>query len=167
MKNTKKKLKAKSFRYLTKEIINDPFLYLDDLYDNQLRLEEWLTIINRIVILAAVPEFSPKNKFESGYGCQQLIQHVEMAYVIFHTCDIELCANPLNNFLEDDLHYTNCEDTLSRFFSYQSLDQWYKTLDKFAACLTINYSSDDDRFGDKIIALAVLLIALARSMHYM
>lgn len=179
MKNTQKKLKAKSFRYLTKDIVKNPMLYIEDFYRHETNIFYWMNNIQLFVNAAAVPEMADRNFAENGYHCKQMIKQIEVAYVIFRQCQLPLQDTPLNFFATtEDYHnylfrmeYTihgqpAPADTISKFFSYQSLQKWYDTMDDIMHYLTVPDSGNYEYFGDQIIAIRELLIRLAFALHY-
>jgi hypothetical protein len=178
MKNTQKKLKAKHFRYLSKDIIKNPMIYVRNFYRYETSLHTWLKNIDLLVNAGTYPEMASPDFFESGFHCKQLIQHVEVAYVIYHQCKVPNQKHPLSLFgNKEDYHnyvfrweYTfngkaDPTDALSKFFSFQSLNEWYTTLDDLWMYMTIRKSSYYDKFGDKILAIKELLLRLAYAMY--
>src|SRR5690606_17881124 len=59
----------------------------------------------------------------------------------------------------------NPADTLSKFFSFQSLKKWYETLDDIMLSLTQLTVGNYDRFGDKLAVIHELLLRLAQAMY--
>ncbi|MNU98424.1 hypothetical protein D3C71_885310 [compost metagenome] len=113
-----------------------------------------------------------------GYNTKKLITFVEIAYVIFKKCNLKKLKNPLNfiqcvsdywNYVSGECFSVNDiespEDEISRFFSHQSLGQWYETLDE----IWINISDRNGDFlgneGNNILAVRELLQRLAISLH--
>ncbi|WP_104383642.1 hypothetical protein [Sphingobacterium sp. HMA12] len=177
MKNTQKKLKAKHFRYLSKEYIDDPLKYLEDFFEQETYIHYLLMDINLLVNAASNVNMNIPHS-PSGYNTKKLIELVELAYVIFKKCNLKKLKNPLD-FFKCDSDYWNyvsgeClsvndiesrEDGISRFFSYQPLWQWYETLDE----IWINISDRNADFlgneGNEILAVRELLQRLAISLH--
>lgn len=179
MKNTKKKLKAKNFRYLSKEIINNPMIYIHDFFRHQTDIVNWKNDINLFVTSGAYPAMSSGGYPENGYNCNQMIKQIEVAYVIFKQCGLAKHQNSLKLFetRNDYLNYSygpeftcngkrNPYDLIRKFFSYQSLKKWYKTMDDLMEQLTLKRSLDNDQFGDRIIAIREFLIRLAHALYY-
>ncbi|MDR2271842.1 MAG: hypothetical protein LBF27_13140 [Sphingobacterium sp.] len=177
MKNTQKKLKAKHFRYLSKEYIEDPMKYLIEFFEQETHVHYFITDINLLVNAASNAKMNSPHS-HSGYNTKKLIELVELAYVIFKKCNLKKVKNPLD-FFKSDSDYWNyvsgeClsvndielpEDEISRFFSYQSLGQWYEVLDE----IWINISDRNGEFlgnvGKEILAVRELLQRLAISLH--
>lgn len=177
MKNTQKKLKAKHFRYLSKEYIDDPLKYLEDFFVQETYIHYLLMDINLLVNAASNVNMNIPHS-PSGYNTKKLIELVELAYVIFKKCNLKKLKNPLD-FFKCDSDYWNyvsgeClsindiespEDGISRLFSYQPLWQWYETLDE----IWINISDRNADFlgneGNEILAVRELLQRLAISLH--
>lgn len=172
-----KKLKAENFRYVTKEIIKDPMIYLDDFFVQRTRIENWERDIHLLVNAAVCSELANPQMLESGFNCNRLIEQVEVAYIIYKQCNLKKQAKPLKVLKKrkDYLAYwfrgeytfngkADPADTLSRFFSYQSLAGWYKTLDDMMMYLADHTRSHEERFGDKIVVIRELLLRMARAL---
>jgi len=179
MKNTQKKLKAKHFRYLSKDIVKNPMIYIRDFYRYGTNIIYWVNHIQLFVNAATVPEMADHNFAENGYHCKQMIKQIEVAFVIFHQCQLSIQETPLNFFsTKEDYHnylfkleYTtnghiDPSDTISKFFSYQSLQKWYETMDDIMHYLTVSDSGNYEYFGDQIMAIRELLMRLAFALHY-
>jgi len=177
MKNTQKKIKAKHFRYLSKEYIADPLIYLEEFFEQETYVHYFVKDINLLINAASNAKMNSPHS-HSGYNTKKLIELVELAYVIFKKCNLKKLKNPLD-FFKCDSDYWNyvsgeClsvndiespEDEISRFFSHQSLGQWYETLDE----IWINISDRNGEFlgnvGKEILATRELLQRLAISLH--
>lgn len=176
MKNTQKKLKAKNFRYLSKEYVKDPMIYLDEFFEQQTKIDYWLRDINILINAATNAKINAQAQ-STSYHIRQLIEQVEIAYVIFKKCAIKTQNNPLSFFAstKDYWNYvidgkytsngiTSPTDTISRFFSYQTLQLWYQTLDS----LWINIGDRGDEFlhnqGNDILAVRELIQRLVVSL---
>ncbi|SEL83747.1 hypothetical protein [Parapedobacter koreensis] len=179
MKIKQKKLKAENFRYVTKEIIRDPMIYLDDFFRGQTRITYWLRDINLVVNHAVCSDMACTTLSEGGFHCRQLIEQVEVAYVIYKQCHFKKQAKPLEFFktkkdywafvLDGDVTFdgkVDPADTLSKFFSYQSLPGWYETLDDMMIYLADQTGLGDERFGDRIVAIRELLLRLAQALYH-
>lgn len=179
MKNTQKKLKAKHFRYLSKKIIKNPMVYIHDFFQQQTDIVNWQNDINLFVISGAYPAMCSGGYPENGYNCHQMIKQIEIAYVIFNQCGLPKHENPLRLFdaRKDYFNYSygpeftcngkrNPYDLIGKFFSYQSLKKWYKTMDDLMEKLTLKRPLGDEQFGDKIVAIREFLIRLAHALYY-
>lgn len=179
MKNTQKKLKAKHFRYLSKDIIKNPMIYLREYFWNHTNIFYWQNDINLFVTCGAYPTMSNGDDTENGFHCKKMIQQIEVAYVIFKQCGLPKHRNPLQLFdkREDYYNYThdfeftshgkrNPHELISKFFSFQTLRKWYETMDELMQQLTLKKANDHDQFGDKIVAIRELLIRLAYALYY-
>lgn len=179
MKNTQKKLKAKHFRYLSKDVVKNPMIYIRDFYRYETNIIYWMNNIQLFVNAATVPEMADRNFAENGYHCKQMIKQIEAAYVIFHQCQLPIQEAPLDFFAtKEDYHnylfklefttngHVAPADTLSKFFSYQSLQKWYDIMDDIMHYLTVPDSGNYEYFGDQIMAIRELLIRLAFALHY-
>ncbi|WP_270088721.1 hypothetical protein [Sphingobacterium sp. SYP-B4668] len=179
MKNTQKKLKAKHFRYLSKDIIKNPMIYIRNFYRYKTDITNWRNHINLFVQAGGYPEMANTRHAENGFQCKQMIEQIEVAYVIFKQCRIPKQAYPLQ-FVAQREDYSNyilhteytrngkrdVQDIISKFFSYQSLDKWYRTMDELMTNMSKRESDNYDKFGDKILAIKELLIRLAFALHY-
>ena len=177
MKNTQKKLNAKHFRYLSKTDIDDPMVYLNDFFENEICIEYWPHQIG-LVINAAANEEMNSEWIEAGFYVKRLIKQVELAYVIFKKCEIQYQEKPLN-FLKCIRDYWNYvsgsgltvdevdlpADTISRFFSYQSLRDWYGTLDDLWETICNRNGDFLCNEGNEILAVRELLKRLAIALH--
>lgn len=177
MKNTQKKLKAKHFRYLSKEYIEDPLIYLKEFFEQETYVHYFVKDINLLINAASNVKMNSPHS-HSGHNTKKLIELVELAYVIFKKCHLKKLKNPLD-FFKCDSDYWNyvsgeClsvndiespEDEISRFFSHQSLGQWYETLDE----IWINIGDRNGEFlgsvSKEILATRELLQRLAISLH--
>ncbi|TDQ75427.1 hypothetical protein [Sphingobacterium yanglingense] len=179
MKNTQKKLKAKQFRYLNKDTVKNPMIYIHNFYRYETNVIYWMNNINLFIQAGCLPEMADRAHAETGFHCKQMIEQIEIAYVIFKQCHIPKQKNPLQFVAqrEDHFNYThNLEytwkgkrapyDTISKFFSYQSLNKWYTTMDDLMIYMSTKESSYYDKFGDKILAIKELLIRLAFALYY-
>lgn len=177
MKNTQKKLKAKHFRYLSKEIIKDPKGYIERFFIQNIDFEAWQNEIKLITMYSCYPEmFRRRTYIDASSYCKDLIQQVEVAYVIFVKCGIKKkksisffkCMSDYFNYEDNRLTYNGDKNPyyqLSLFFSYMSLTEWYKILDDFWIYMAIDENEYGDRFGDRIIIIQELLLRLAYALH--
>lgn len=177
MKNTQKKLKAKHFRYLTQESIDDPMKYLEDFFVRETYIHYLLMDINLLINAASSVKMNYPYS-NSGYNTKKLITLVEIAYVIFKKCKLKKLKKPLNLIQCDSDYWSyvsgkrlsvndieSTADGISRFFSHQSLWQWYETLD----AIWINISDRNGELlgneGEEILSARELLQRLALSLH--
>jgi len=177
MKNTQKKLKAKHFRYLSKEYIDDPLKYLEEFFVLETGIDYWLRDLNILINVATNAQLNPPVQ-ANNYNVKLLIKQVEIAYVIFKKCNLKKLKNPLAFFKCDSDYwnyvragvFTNNDiespvDNIGRFFSYQTLKQWYETLDN----LWVKIGDSDDEFlgnrANDVLAVRELLQRLAISLH--
>jgi len=176
MKNTQKKLKAKHFRYLTQEYIDDPMKYLIGFFESETSIHDWLADLNTLINAASNAKMNPPRS-STGYLTRKLIEQVELAYVIFRKFKLQKIEHPLkfnkgvsnywNQLLAIDSSASNIDtaaDSISRFFSYESLQQWYSILDD----LWISLGDRDNGFlgnnGHEILAVKELLLRLAAAL---
>lgn len=180
MKNTQKKLKSKHFRYLSKDIIKNPLRYIEDYYTKQTSILSWAHEINLFVNAGAYPEMACAHVTENGFHCREMIQQIEIAYVIFIQFSIPIQTNPLHFFASKQDYYNYCSqneytldgkkdplDMIGKFFSFYSLQQWYDILDNLMMYMTNTDSNTYDKFGDKIVAIKEQLIRLAFALYYL
>lgn len=179
MKFKQKNLKAENFRYVTKEVIKNPMIYLDDFFRSQTKIQYWLREINLVINHAICSDMACPDLSECGFHCKQLIEQVEVAYVIYKQCHLKKQDRPLEFFktkndywafvLDGDVAFdgkVDPADTLSKFFSYQSLRGWYETLDDMMMYLVDQTGFGDERFGNRILAIRELLLRLAQALYH-
>ncbi|MGK6349804.1 hypothetical protein [Parapedobacter sp. DT-150] len=177
VKVNQKKLKAENFRYVTKQVIKNPMIYLDDFFGHQTSIDYWMRDIHLLVNAAAYSDMASPAMTENGFYCRQLIEQVEVAYIIYKQCGLKKQKEPLAFFKTRDDYFaysfhgeytydgeTNPADTLSKFFSFQSLRQWYSILDDVMEYLAYSKASHYDRFGDKIVVIRELLLRMAQAL---
>ncbi|SFC26365.1 hypothetical protein SAMN05421747_10769 [Parapedobacter composti] len=173
-----KKLKAENFRYVIKRVIKNPMIYLDNFFRYEASIDHWMRDISFTVNAGAYPAMACPDAVENGYHCRQLIEQVEVAYVIFKQCGLKKQKEPLAFFKSRDDYYTyasrgeysfdgqiNPADTLSKFFSFQPMKKWYATLDDLMLGLTWGRAPNYEQFGDKIVAIHELLLRLAQALY--
>ncbi len=176
MKNTQKKLKAKHFRYLTQEHIDDPMNYLIEFFESETSIHDWLADLNMLINAASNAKMNPPRS-SNGYLTKKLIEQVELAYVIFRRCKLKTIEQPLkfnkrvsdywSQLLATDSPARNIDtaaDSISRFFSYQSLQKWYDILDDLWISLGDRYNDFLGNNGHAILAVKELLMRLAASL---
>ncbi|WP_079715436.1 hypothetical protein [Parapedobacter luteus] len=173
-----KKLKAENFRYVTKRVIKNPMIYLNNFFGYEYQIDDWMRTVSLTVHAGAYPEMACPDAVENGYHCKQLVEQVEVAYVIFRQCGLKKQKEPLNFFKSSDDYYAyvyrgeysfdgqiNPADTLSKFFSFQSMKKWYNTLDDLMLSFTQRQVPNYEQFGDKITAIHELLLRLAQALY--
>lgn len=135
-----KHLSKRNFRYVTKLMIKNPMIYINDFFKYQTSINTWIRDIDLIINAGAYSAMASPSKMESGFHCKQLIEQVELAYVIYKQCGLKKQPAPLDLFKSrtDYFNYTlrglyTCNGkvdpgaVLSGFFSFQSLNKWYDT----------------------------------------
>jgi len=173
-----KKLKPKNFRYVIKRVIKNPMIYLNDFFGYQHKIDSWMRAVSLTVHAGAYPEMACPEVVENGFHCKEMIEQVEVAYVIYKQCRLEKQPKPVAFFRTRDDYNSyalrgeysfdsqiNPADTLSKFFSFQSMKKWYSTLDDLMLSLTQTDITSYDRFGDKIAAIHELLLRLAQALY--
>jgi hypothetical protein len=178
MKNKQKKLKAENFRYISKDVLKNPMIYINDFFGHQTAVDCWMRDVSLMVNAAAYPKMVSAEVVENGFHCKQLIEHVELAYIIYRQCRLKKKRRPLILFETRDDYFAyslrgeysskgqiNPADTLSRFFSFQSLKKWYNTFDDMMLVFTHPKSADYSRFVDNINVIYELLLRLAQAMY--
>lgn len=142
MKKNEKKMKAKHFRYLSKENIEKPMSYINNFYGIETSLPLWLDDLNTLVNASFCTKMKSTHSQSNGYNCKRLIEQVEFAHSLFVHYNLKrkkgklnlqpinfhplTSTNPHNKLAKKEL----ISETLCLFFSFQSLKQWYKTLDR-------------------------------------
>ena len=172
-------LRGYEFRYLTKNYLDSPMDYIQNFYSSETLIHYWLRDIHLLINAAACPELNhPEVKGNNGYHCKQLIEQIEAAYVLFkkQQFDPQSCCFDFFPSSEDFSRYSsdgtitvygeiNPFDTIAKFFSYQSLEDWYDTLDDIWMGLTSPENERNDRFGDRIVVIREFLMRLAQAMY--
>src|SRR5690606_10036924 len=95
MKIKQKKLKAENFRYVTKEIIKNPMIYLDKFFRSETSIDCWLRDISLLINAAAYSDLANPDFQENGYHAKRLIEQIEVAYVIYKQCNLKRQSKPL------------------------------------------------------------------------
>lgn len=159
-------------------MIKNPMIYIDDFFKYQTSINTWIRDIDLTINAGAYSAMACPLILDRGFYCRQIIEQVEVAYIIYKQCGLKKQSDPLSFYKtkEDYFNYTRLRnhgfngeidpaDTLSKFFSFQSLSKWYSTLDDIMVYLTNAENSSYDRFGDKIVAIKELLFRLAYALH--
>lgn len=142
MKNTQKKLKAKHFRYLSKENIEKPKEFLSGFFE-RIDLEYWQEKIYVFLSSGSVQRRYPMH--DSSFVHQKLIEQVEYAYILYYSNTITSKANRLLDYI----------------FEIQSLSNWREQLDSVLRNQTDKSSYFDDGNYDRY------LINLIELTHYL
>ncbi len=138
MKNTQKKLKAKHFRYLSKENIEKPKDFLSGFFE-RIDLEYWQEKIYVFLSSGSVQQRYPMH--DPSFVHQKLIEQVEYAYILYYSNTITSKANRLLDYI----------------FEIQSLSNWREQLDSVLRNQTDKFSYfDDDNYNRYLINLIEL-----------
>ncbi|MBL1410232.1 hypothetical protein [Sphingobacterium faecale] len=183
MKNTQKKPKAKHFRYLSKENIENPTSYINNFYGSETNLASWLDDLNTMVNTSFCAKMKGAHQQWKGYHCKKLIEQVEFAYSIFvgydlkkikgrlkiHPVDYRQLHSPINQKPANSERWIF--DTLRLFFSFQNLKGWYKILDRIWINLIDrgDVIEEHERIGeDRLVIIKELFtrIAIALNLIY-
>lgn len=135
MKNTQKKLKAKHFRYLSKEYVKDPDRFLKEVVQ-QWGLN-WSSNFNYLINSSLYPPMRTSTAFEYGFMHQQLGQMIEVAYVIFKKSALktvpgdQLFQYSCNEMFEAEIEESKIfpGKALRTFFGFKSVKEWLAVLD--------------------------------------
>lgn len=176
MRKTEKKLKAKHFRYLSKENIENPMCYINNLYKSVTNLASWLDDLNALVNASFCAKMKGAHQQWNGYHCKTLIEQVEFAYSIFVRYNLKKKKGNLNFHPVDYRQISSLDhqslpktekwffETLRLFFSFQDLKGWYETLDRIWVNL-IDMSDpieEYERIGeDRLVIIKELFTRLA------
>lgn len=136
MKNTQKKLKAKHFRYLSRKEIKDPLSYLKYHFVDVTTIALWSRDVTALLQSSIDKRLTLKGYPYVSIG-QDLIKHVEIAYVIYVNCRIKHLSQDCmkvnsnlsrrNHFEKERLYRP--EEILYLFFSFQPLQRWREEID--------------------------------------
>ncbi|SKB67413.1 hypothetical protein SAMN05660841_01787 [Sphingobacterium nematocida] len=147
MKNTQKKLKAKHFRYLSKENIEDPKGFLCFFFE-RIDLELWQEKIYVFLSSGSVQQRYPM--YDPTFVHQNLVEQLEYAFVLYHKYELAIEANRFFEYL----------------FERQSLENWLVQLDDVLRNQTDKYYYlDDDNYNPYLINLIELTHYLAKYLY--
>lgn len=171
MKSTQKKLKAKHFRYLSKEHVKSPNLFLKEIvYQWGI---DWPTHVNYFINSCIYPPMRTEYSFEYGFVHAHLGQMIEMGYVIVTQCDLipapksrvfqYHCREIFTAEIEDNIIFPT--KTLRDFFGFKTLKEWYNVLDELQLSrdLTVT-NSNGAYFGLDYIPIRELLVKLPKAL---
>ena len=135
MKNTQKKLKAKHFRYLSKEYVKDPDRFLKEVVQ-QWGLN-WSSNFNYLITSSIYPPMRTNTAFEYGFMHHQLGQMIEIAYVILKKSALKptpsdrLFQYSCKEIFEAEIEKNRIfpEKALRTFFGFKNLNEWLAVLD--------------------------------------
>ncbi len=167
MKNTQKKLKAKHFRYLSKEYVKDPDRFLKEVV-HQWGLN-WSNNFNYLINSSLYPPM--RNSFDYSYGFifTHMRQMVEIAFVISTKCNISpVPKEHLFQRLGKEIFQAEIEDEiilptnlLSDICGYKTLKEWYDAIDGLLLAKDMTNTDDTSScFNLEYIAIRELLVRL-------
>jgi len=178
MKNKQKKLKAENFRYIKKRVIKNPMIYLDNFYGRHTSVDSWMRDVSLTINASVHPEMACQEIIENGFHCKQLIEQVEVAFIMFKQCRLKRQRKPTAFFQtrDDYIFYssrgeytskgqTNPADTISKVFSFRSLKKWYEIFDDMMLAFTHPKSAEYSSFIESITTIHELLLRLAQAMY--
>lgn len=172
MKNTQKKLKAKHFRYLSREYVKDPDRFLKEVV-HQWGLD-WSNNFNYLINSSIYPPMRTDLAFEYGFVYNHLAQMLEVAYVIFKKCELR----PIQS---DRLFHYSCQEmfdaeieggrifpekALRTFFGFKNLKQWWMVLDDLLQYRVCGASDMDGiQLDSEYIAVREFLVKLPKVLR--
>lgn len=134
MKNTQKKLKAKHFRYLSKEYVKDPDRFLKEVV-HQWGLN-WSNNFNYLINSSIYPPMRIDTAFEYGFMHHCLGQMIEVGFVILVKCNLKpmakqnmfqySCRKVVRDEIEKGIIFP--EKTLCAFYGFKSVKEWLAVL---------------------------------------
>ena len=171
MKSTKKKLKTKHFRYLSKAHIKDPDRFIEEIILNDKR--DWASHINHFLTSTFYPQM--RSPFYDGLGglFTGMKQMIEIAFIIISYDDHpplprERVFQHLAKGLfeaELDLQIALPINVLSNFCGYMTMKEWLDFVDKL---LLIRDLTDEEQlakhFDSSYIAKHTLLTQLPKAL---
>lgn len=147
MKKNEKKMKAKHFRYLSKENIEDPKGFLCFFFE-RIDLELWQEKIYIFLSSGSVQQRYPMH--DPTFVHQNLVEQLEYAFVLYNKYEL---TNEANRFFE-------------YLFERQSLENWLVHLDDVLKNQTDKYYYlDDDNYNPYLINLIELTHYLAKYLY--
>lgn len=171
MKNTQKKLKTKHFRYLSKEYAKNPNLFLKEVvYQWGI---DWSTHINYFINSCIYPPMRTKHFFEYGFIHVHLGQMIEIGYVVMIQCNWKpvpksevfqyRCTEIFTAEIEDNIVFPSI--ILRDFFSFKTLQEWYKVLDELQLSRDLTIANSKEvHFGIDYIPVRELLVKLPKAL---
>ncbi len=164
----KRKLKHRHFRHIAKNHIDDPLDYLDDFFRTEITISEWLHILHQLMFASIYPSSVNLAKLEFGFHFQKFVGQIEIAYIIYKQCQLRPTADPLFNLIpaesDSDVMDIDPADTISRFFGYHSLFEWYAVANR----LQINFcnmTNDSTNDTCKMMIVRELSLKLAKALY--
>ncbi|TJZ61250.1 hypothetical protein FAZ15_08610 [Sphingobacterium olei] len=171
MKNTQKKLKAKHFRYLSKEHIKNPDSFLSEIV-HQWGLN-WSSNFNYLINSSLYPPMRIALDYNYGFIFMQMKQMIEIAFVIIEKCQIDPTSkDKLFQHLGKETFEAEIEDQiilptklLSDFCGYKSLKDWYEVTDNLLLARDITDTEEAILdFNVEYIAIRDLLVKLPQAL---
>lgn len=164
-----------TYRYISQSTQNNPIQYLDDFFSNEVQIEDWLADIESWIHAGIYSPMVDLPHLEFGFLYCRLIQQLEVAHVITQQCllhsppsDRILPLPPIVPLLRDEVRIRKfaSADTLSKFFTYQDLNGWYRTFDLLLTGIGAHPASQQgDRFGDHSVLIQHLIMLMNISLY--
>lgn len=143
MKKNHKKLSENYFRYLSKEEINNPLMYLENLYTQQ---TDYLSFEkeNDLFLQAGLDPRLKVQGIDYPYASQRLIKQIEIAYVFYISLGLhkkKLSKVKLNS-TKECYEYVRMSGhdpfyVIPRLFELMSLEEWREEID-YITCTACN-----------------------------
>lgn len=136
MKSTQKKLKAKHFRYLSKEYVQDPDRFLREVV--HLWGLNWSNNFNYLINSSIYPPMRSETTFDYGFVQVHIGQMIEVAHVIMKRCGFQpTCKGRIFQYsckemlavIEEDRIFP--EKIICDFFGFKTLQEWLFVLNDF------------------------------------
>ncbi|ERJ57822.1 hypothetical protein M472_16060 [Sphingobacterium paucimobilis HER1398] len=157
-------------------------IYLVDFFSHESDFNRCLADIDTIINASINKKMRSSKSMFFGDNIIELIRRVEIAYVIYKKYNIPKQKEPLDffynrqdyvNFRENKSITKNNEETpydsISKFFSFQSLKKWYDTLDTLWINMIDRREEIDmhEALGeDYVLAIRELFMRLTISLHH-
>lgn len=137
MKNTQKKLKAKHFRYLSKEYVKDPNRFLKEIVE-QWGLN-WSSNFNYLINSSLYPPMRTNTAFEYWFMHDHLGQMIEAGFVILKKYGLKpMIKEDVFQFNDKEVFDAEIEaghifpaKSLCAFYGFKSRKEWLAVLDDF------------------------------------
>jgi len=167
----KKNLKAKNFRYLSKEYRKNPNRFLKEIV-HQWGFN-WSGNINYLINSCIYPPMRIAD-FEYGFMHKHLGQMVEVAYIIFTECNLK--PSPKDGVfqyattevfiaeVEDDVIFPRKK--LQNFFGFKTLAEWHAVLDDLQMSRDVTeMTMGSSFFGVECLAIREFLVTLPKVLQ--
>ncbi|TDQ75428.1 hypothetical protein [Sphingobacterium yanglingense] len=172
MNKINNKLSKQNFRYAGKQEIIDPISILDDFYNAKVDFTSWKNQVKHF-LLAGLDGRLRRNGLEYGYISQHLINHIEIAYIIYKQSNIKAHTTykrHLSNLSEmykvtSPSSLLTEKETLYLFFRYQSLKGWVEEIDSLVCNASIGLKDYHHEINSEAVIIYHLISSLTDALY--